>query len=272
MSKNYTYAFENLSKGYDDLKKYFQSLNSIEELETVKEKICGFTLTKYLGRDAIERWDNLKSAETILNQTSETIGKYKQLKEERETKDTPLDKQAINISIAEMMVVRYQQDLGFIINDLSLNTLFYAIRANAKEFVKQMLQQNPSLMQCVDVDGWGAIHCCAADGKQDIMKILIEEFNANVDQRTEYFYTPALLAAKNYNVDCLIELMKHNADVTLTNRGGLSVMDFLVECSHELGDIINHSTDDTLHLEQQNDHLKLVGHHTEYNINDVLVV
>jgi hypothetical protein len=42
-------------------------------------------------------------------------------------------------------------------------------------------------------------------------------------------------------------------------------MDFLAEGSHELGDIINHNFDSTLHLEQKDDHLKIVGHFIEYN-------
>lgn len=257
MSKNYTYAFETLCKDYENLKRYFQSLDSVEGLNAVKEKICSFTLTKYVGRDAIERWDNLKSVAAILNEASEALSK--------------LDKQVTNINVADTMVVRYQQDLSFIMNDLSLDTLFYAIKANQKKNVKEMLQQNPGLMHCVDVDGWGPIHVCAAKGKQGVMKMLIEEFNADVNQRTEYFYTPAQLAAKNINLHSLIELMKHNADVTLTNRGGLSVMDFLIECSYELRDIISYNKDDSLHLEQQNDHLKLVGLHTEYDINDILI-
>lgn len=153
-----------------------------------------------------------------------------------------------------------------------LKTLFEAIKHKNIESIRKQLSEEDSLMESTDRDGWGPIHVCAAEGDQEIMKILIEDFHANVNQQTEYFYTPAQLAAKNYNLGCLVELMKHNADVTLTNRGGFSVINFLVEGSHELGDIISHSTDDILHLEQQDNHLKLVGHHTEYNISDVLIV
>ena len=60
------------------------------------------------------------------------------------------------------------------------------------------------------------------------MKFLIEDFKANVNQRTEYFYTLVQFVAKNYNLGCLIELMKHNVDIILTKRSGASVMGFLV--------------------------------------------
>jgi ankyrin repeat protein len=147
-----------------------------------------------------------------------------------------------------------------------LKALFEAIKHKDKELVKGQLQEDESLVKSTDKDGWGPIHVCAAEGNQEIMKILVEDFKANVNQRTEYSYTPAQLAAKNHNIGCLIELMKHNADVTLTNRSGVSVMDFLAEGSHELGDIINHNFDSTLHLEQKDDHLKIVGHFIEYGI------
>jgi len=110
-----------------------------------------------------------------------------------------------------------------------LKALFEAIKHKDKELIKGQLQEDENLVNSTDNDGWGPIHVCAAEGNQEIIKILLEDFKANVNQRTEYSYTPAQLAAKNHNIGCLIELMKNNADVTLTNRCGVSVMDYLVE-------------------------------------------
>ena len=157
-----------------------------------------------------------------------------------------------------------------ILYDLNLNTLFNAIRDKKKEFVKKILLEDPSLMKNINIDGWGAIHYCAAYGNKDIMKMLIEEFNSNINETTDDYNTPSIIAATKFNISCLIELMKHNADISLTNRSDLNVMDLLAECSHELKVIINNNIDDTMHLEFVNDNFKLVGDNTEYNIKNIL--
>ncbi|AVP88195.1 hypothetical protein phytr_12710 [Candidatus Phycorickettsia trachydisci] len=85
---------------------------------------------------------------------------------------------------------------------------------------------------------------------------MIEDFSANVDQNTIGFYTPAQLAPENGNIPCLIELIKHNADLSLSNLCGKDVMYFLSESNSELKDIINHPE---AHLEVKDGHLQVIG-------------
>lgn len=152
-----------------------------------------------------------------------------------------------------------------------LDELFQAIRDKKLDTVKIILSKDKSLINETDIDGWSPIHICAADGNKQIMTMLIEEFNADVNQRTEYRYTPLHLAAKYGNVECLFELMKHNADSSLTNRGSSDVLDFLVQVEPKLQSIIEYTFKGSCHLELKEDHLKIVGDSTEYDIHNILI-
>lgn len=111
----------------------------------------------------------------------------------------------------------------------SLEALFQSIRSKNKESVTNQLLENKNLIKYSDEDGWRAIHVCAVDGNGEILRILIDNFGADINQQTEYSYTPILLAAKNYNIDCLKELIRHKADINIADKSGMNAIDHLAE-------------------------------------------
>lgn len=226
MAKNYSYAFENLSKGYEELKKIVQSLDKVEFLQDVKEKICAFDIPKFLGSSFIERWENLNKVQDIIEYANKTFSTYKST-EEKESISDLLSKQDLDIKVINIAINRYQQDLSFIINDLSLETLFQAIESGNEKFVTAMLQRDPGLIENVDVDEWGPIHACARVGNNKILKILVETFKADVNQKTAYGKTPMHIAAENGKIETLLELKKLGADISIENRGDENVIDIL---------------------------------------------
>jgi hypothetical protein len=118
------------------------------------------------------------------------------------------------------VIKRYQQDL-------SLETLFQAIESGNEKFVTAMLQRDPGLIENVDVDEWGPIHACARVGNNKILKILVETFKADVNQKTAYGKTPMHIAAENGKIETLLELKKLGADISIENRGDENVIDIL---------------------------------------------
>jgi ankyrin repeat protein len=137
-----------------------------------------------------------------------------------------------------------------------LKTVFRAIMDKDTDSITKELKNTPDLMLEVNVDEWGLVHYCAAYGNQDIMRFLICEFNANVNQLTAYRYTPSHLATQRCNYGCLHELMNHRANITLTDRGGQTAVDYLVERS-DLKDILVQNDDNTVDIQLKGNHLVL---------------
>lgn len=129
----------------------------------------------------------------------------------------------------EFKIISFQLTLNDVICDVSFDVVFCLLHGGDVQCVKQILQEYPNLMEVVDDDGVGVTHYCAMFGNKHMMKMLVEEFNANVDQQTHDLFTPILLAAKNDNIDCLIELRNHNANVNLTTKSGISLLDYLMK-------------------------------------------
>ena len=108
-----------------------------------------------------------------------------------------------------------------------LESLFQQIKSGEEDKVIEILTSEPYLINEVDVDGCGPIHVCASSGQNKILQILVEKFNANVNQCTEYFNTPIHTAAKYGKIDTMLELKQLGADLTLENRMHETVVDFL---------------------------------------------
>ena len=68
--------------------------------------------------------------------------------EEKESISDLLSKQDLDIKVINIAINRYQQDLSFIINDLSLETLFQAIESGNEKFVTAMLQRDQFDRKC----------------------------------------------------------------------------------------------------------------------------
>ena len=73
----------------------------------------------------------------------------------------------------------------------ALENLFQVILNKDAKKTQEILQENPSLIYAPNIDDWSAIHICAAYGTKEILKISLQ-FNANMNQRTAYNYTPLL--------------------------------------------------------------------------------
>lgn len=121
-----------------------------------------------------------------------------------------------------------------------LESLFKQIKAGEATEVKEILTHDLYLINEVDIDGWGPIHICASNGQNVILKMLVEEFQANVNQRTEYANTPIHVAAKCSKINTILELKKLGADLTLENRGHENVLDCLQRHHIKIPDYLFH--------------------------------
>jgi ankyrin repeat protein len=85
--------------------------------------------------------------------------------------------------------------------------------------LKDIIQQNPSLVHHRDAHGWEAIHEAVRDGNLDIVKILLNEGGANIDARvgsTGQGGSALWLAKKNRDAS-------HPLIVYLLERGAQSI-------------------------------------------------
>jgi len=161
---------------------------------------------------------------------------------------------ALNYSIEGCLL-----DLQVFLKDSELDALNSAITSHKTELVREILTQNKELVYHTDIDEWGPIHFCAAKGNVETLNILLKNFEANVNQRTADFYTPALLAAQKGNIPCLIELARQSADLTARNLYGKDIISLLAENKPELKTIINDHPYVNFYLEQEDGHLKITG-------------
>ena len=92
------------------------------------------------------------------------------------------------------------------------------------------------LVNGTDMDGWNSIHICSAFGSPEILNILIhyagDDFSIN--ERTEYGYTPILLAAQYENLSIFKELLKYKPDLSLTDNGCKSIYTHLSKIMEKL--------------------------------------
>jgi ankyrin repeat protein len=266
MSKNYSYAFENLIRDYQSIAQKAQSLDRTENLSAIKEELSSFHIPKHFGTNTMERWQNLNLTLQILVKASHSISVYN---ESNASDNSALNRQQMELKLINLMLERYEEDLSVIIEDFALGALFESIKNKDLNFVSNILTHKPELIQRVNVDGWGPIHFCAAYGNKEILKILVDTFHADVNQRTEYFYTPVHLAAKYNNIECIVGLMQHNADTTLSNNDSSDVFDFMLQARPELESVLK--CQDSFHLEVTGDQLKIVGDAPGYDFQFVVI-
>lgn len=214
-----------LHDDYEELKEYCKTQQDLKnEYNIIKDTICNFTFVSGPCVPRIyEIFDNLKMGEIIINKIINAV---------QNNKCDKCDKFKDILNIIEFKIISFQLTLNNVICDVSFDVVLCLLHGKCVgdvQCVKQILQEYPNLMEVVDDDGVGVIHYCAMFGNKHMMKMLIEEFNANVDQQTCDLFTPILLAAKNDNIDCLIELRNHNANVNLTTKSGTSLLDYLIK-------------------------------------------
>lgn len=145
-----------------------------------------------------------------------------------------------------------------------LEQLVDAIERQDKVLIRNLLQEDSNLVKRSDSDGWGPLHFSASKGDPEITKLLLEEFGANINQKTEYSYTPALIAAQKHHIGCLLELAQHGADLHITDRAGKSIIDFLAENDPSIRHIIDLNPTSEFQIEHVDGHLKIAG--GEYSV------
>jgi len=146
-----------------------------------------------------------------------------------------------------------------------MEILHQAIWKGNEELVRKMLKENKNLIYHINDDEWQSIHIAVSRGQFEIMKILIEEFNADVNAKTDYSYTPLLLAAETGSIEFIVELMKHNADTTLTDAMGRGIDYYLSQSHPDYKHITQSSDENTLFLDKNDNKLKVICYYIEYD-------
>jgi len=165
----------------------------------------------------------------------------------------------VSLKALENSIQKCQIPTKICIEDMRLDHLYLAIRENDTEYARKLLNEDKNLIDHIDADEWGIIHYCTGKGSPETLKMLIEEFGADINQKTAYAYTPAQIAAKKDNIPCLIELIKLGADLEIENGSGMTPLDFLITEKHDLQTLINYNPDVDFHLIYQDEHLKMIG-------------
>jgi ankyrin repeat protein len=126
------------------------------------------------------------------------------------------------------------------------------------ETARKILTEQPCLLNSIDSDEWSIIHHCARIGNAKILRMLIEEFKADINARTAYNYTPAIIAAQYDNKQCLIELINLGANFENEDRSGRKPVDYLIEKKNDMK-VLEKYMDISFSLVYEENQLKIIG-------------
>lgn len=146
-----------------------------------------------------------------------------------------------------------------------LEQVFNTIKSHNLTETKKLLEENPEIVFEVNNDDWGVIHYCAAYGTPDVLRMLVNKFDANIDQFTRGYYTPALLAAKKSNLKCLSELIKLGADTSVTNTSNQGIISFLASNDPVLETLLGENSAD-LFSDDEGHVINIIGANFTYKI------
>lgn len=110
-----------------------------------------------------------------------------------------------------------------------LKLLFKLISNRKNEEALKILSGKPSMLSEIDIDGWNVLHHCCLCGNIELVRELIKKFNCNINCKTNYGYTPILIASYYQNINFISELIDLGADATIEDRGGRLFSDVLSE-------------------------------------------
>ncbi|MFM0692658.1 hypothetical protein C8K18_105282 [Paraburkholderia sp. GV068] len=101
------------------------------------------------------------------------------------------------------------------------NAMMMAALNGDLEFVKQLIAKDAE----VNKKGWAPLHYAAANGHDDIVKLLLDH-SAYVDAGSPNGTTPLMMAARGGHVSTVKLLLDNGADLTVKNQVGLTALDF----------------------------------------------
>jgi len=101
------------------------------------------------------------------------------------------------------------------------NAMMMASLVGDINFVNLLLAKDAE----VNKKGWAPLHYAAANGHDDIVKLLLDH-SAYVDAGSPNGTTPLMMAARGGHVSTLKLLLDNGADITVKNQIGMTALDF----------------------------------------------
>ncbi|WP_156924614.1 ankyrin repeat domain-containing protein [Burkholderia sp. WSM2230] len=101
------------------------------------------------------------------------------------------------------------------------NAMMMASLNGDLDFVKQLIAKDAE----VNKKGWAPLHYAAANGHDDIVKLLLDN-SAYVDAGSPNGTTPLMMAARGGHVSTVKLLLDNGADLTVKNQIGMTALDF----------------------------------------------
>ena len=83
----------------------------------------------------------------------------------------------------------------------------------------QGIEEVNKLEERVGFLGYSPLHEATNSGQTSVVRLLLL-YGANANAKANGFYTPLHIAASMDNTDCVVELLKHNADITSRDEFG----------------------------------------------------
>ncbi|NKJ47120.1 hypothetical protein CIC12_10255 [Burkholderia sp. SG-MS1] len=101
------------------------------------------------------------------------------------------------------------------------NALMMAALVGDLDFVNLLVAKDAE----VNKKGWAPLHYAAANGHDDIVKVLLDH-SAYVDAGSPNGTTPLMMAARGGHVSTVKLLLDNGADLTVKNQIGMTALDF----------------------------------------------
>lgn len=110
---------------------------------------------------------------------------------------------------------------------------------------KQPIEEIQNLLECSDEDGeididaknvfedgWTCLHYAVHESYFPLIKLLIEDFQAEVDTRTIYNKTPFHFACRRGDDQIIKYLLSKGANPSVVDRDGCTPLHYLCECEN----------------------------------------